>query len=174
MPVAFRRKNIRLPAANYLGRRLYFVTICFDSRRRFGSNARVAAWLIKSLQKNASSHKFFVHAYCIMPDHMHFLADAATDSSNLMEFVESFKQETGFDFLRRTHRHLWQYKYYDRILRGADAPEHVAWYIWLNPVRKNLCQSPLDYPFLGSFTQIGAKLLKGSIAPQWVPPWKKV
>lgn len=107
-----------------------------------------------------------------MPDHVHILAAAAADESNLIKFIESFKQETGAAFAQRTHRRLWQFKYYDRILRNSDAPDRVAWYIWLNPVRKGLCRTPSDYPFLGSFTELGTRLLQGSSAADWRPPWK--
>ncbi len=169
----FDRKNIRLPADRYHGHNFYFLTLCFADRQPFGANARLASWLVSRLRRNAVSCEFFVHAYCVMPDHMHILAAAATEKSNLMKFVESFKQETALAFARRTRRDLWQFKYFDRILRGSDSPESVAWYIWLNPVRKGLCQRPTDYPFLGSFTEIGARLLKGSEAHTWTPPWKK-
>jgi hypothetical protein len=107
-----------------------------------------------------------------MPDHMHLLAAAASDESNLTKFIESFKQGTAVEFARRTHRRLWQFKYYDRILRSSDAVVRVAWYIWLNPILQGLCGTPADYPFLGAFTQIGVKLLNGSVAPKWLPPWK--
>lgn len=108
-----------------------------------------------------------------MPDHLHILAAGAADESNLVKFAEAFKQDTGAEFARRTGRRLWQFKYYDRILRGRDAADRVAWYIWMNPVRKGLCTKPADYPFLGSFTEIGARMLKGSVAAGWTPPWKK-
>jgi REP element-mobilizing transposase RayT len=153
----FERKNIRLSPENYRGRRLYFLTLCFASRRRFGANPRIASWLIAHLEKHSAASGFFVHAYCVMPDHMHALVCAVSDESNLMSFVESFKQETAFEFARRAHRSLWQFKYYDHILRGSDSPDRVAWYIWLNPVRASLCRGPKEYPFLGSFTRVGAK-----------------
>lgn len=168
----FKRKNIRLAAGNYQGRRMYFVTLCFEGRKAFGANPRIASWLIERLKRQATDHGFFVHAYCVMPDHVHIVAGASSDESDLMEFVESYKQETGFTFAHRTKRDLWQFKYYDRILRHSDAPEAVAWYIWLNPVRKGLCEAPVEYPFLGSFTEVGNRLLKASTAPSWAPPWK--
>ena len=173
MLTRFKRKDIRLATGRYQGRNLYFVTLCFDNRRRFGANPRVASWLIASLRKNAAMCSFFIHAYCVMPDHMHLLAAGASDESNLTKFIESFKQETAVDFARRTHRRLWQFKYYDRILRASDAVVRVAWYIWLNPIRQGLCGTPADYPFLGAFTQIGVKLLNSSVAPEWLPPWKE-
>lgn len=170
----FRRKNIRLPQENYVGRKLYFVTLCFKSRRPFGADAKVANWLIDRLQKHAARLHFFVHAYCIMPDHIHVLVDAASDDSNLIDFVHSYKQETAFESAQRNKQPLWQFKYYDRILRQSDPPERVAWYIWMNPVRKRICKAPLEYPFLGSFTAIGAKLLNSTRAPEWAPPWKNI
>jgi len=169
---AFKRKNIRLPTSRYLGRGLYFLTLCFASRRPFGVNPRLVAWIIARLRERAETCEFLVHAHCVMPDHIHLLAAAANDESNLVKFVESFKQETGVEFARRTHRRLWQSKYYDRILRACDSADSVAWYIWLNPVRQGLCHRPMEYPFLGSFTELGTKLLKNAAAPDWVPPWK--
>ena len=107
-----------------------------------------------------------------MPDHMHMLAVASSDESNMIKFVESFKQDTAAEFARRTGRRLWQFKYYDRILRSTDSPDRVAWYIWLNPVRKGLSPTPTDYPFLGSFTEIGQRLLRHAAVPGWIPQWK--
>jgi len=169
---AFQRKNIRLPADNYRGRRLYFVTLCFHNRRRLGTNPRVARWIIGRLRTHAAACAFFVHAYCVMPDHMHVLAAGAEETSNLVKFIEAFKQDTGVEFARRTRGRLWQIKYYDHILRAADRADRVAWYIWLNPVRQGICRAPADYAFVGSFTELGARLLKGSAADEWAPPWK--
>jgi putative transposase len=169
----FHRKDIRLPTNLYRGRGMYFVTLCFHDRHRFGANPRLASWLIASLRKHAATCAFFVHAYCVMPDHIHLLAVGASEESNLIKFVESFKQETAVEFIRRTHCRLWQFKYYDRILRASDTADRVAWYIWLNPVRKGICRTPADYPFLGSFTVLGAQMLKGSVAREWTPPWKR-
>jgi len=169
----FRRKNIRLPAGRYRGRSFYFLTLCFADRRRFGANPRIAPWIAACLRRRAASSGFFIHAYCVMPDHVHILAAAAADESNLIKLVESFKQETGREFSRRTGRRLWQVKYYDHILRRSDAFDRVAWYIWMNPARRGLCRAPSEYPYLGSFTEIGTRMLRGSAAPEWTPPWKK-
>lgn len=108
-----------------------------------------------------------------MPDHVHFLAAGASDTSNLAKFVEAFKQETAIEFMRRTRAALWQFKYYDHILRLTDSAEGVAWYIWLNPVRKGLCRTPSEYEFAGAFTPVGRKMLSGANSVRWTPPWKK-
>jgi REP element-mobilizing transposase RayT len=169
----FARKNIRLRPPRYLGRQIYFFTLCFDNRRRFGGNARIAQWIISLLRQHANEWNFFVHAYCVMPDHVHILAVGAKDGSNAVAFIESFKQDTAHEFTQRTHRRLWQFKYYDRILRRRDSVDRVSWYIWLNPVRKGVCADPRDYAFAGSFTEIGMKLLRSFTPLEWRPPWKK-
>jgi putative transposase len=138
----FKRKNIRLPPAIYRGQKIYFVTLCFHNRRPLGTNPRIARWLIARLRKNASVCEFFIHAYCVMPDHVHVLAAGAGETSNLVKFIESFKQETAAVFEHKFNHRLWQFKYYDRVLRGGDSADRVAWYIWLNPVRKGLCSRP--------------------------------
>ncbi|HEX4001075.1 MAG TPA: transposase [Candidatus Acidoferrales bacterium] len=174
MPVpAFRRKNIRLPAERYLGRGLYLITLCFHRRRRFGANPRIALRIIDELRTHSATREFFVHAYCVMPDHLHALVAGASETSNLLKFVTKFKQETAAEFAAKTHRPLWQFKFYDHILRRADSADRVAWYIWANPVRKGLCGTPTEYPFLGSFTQIGSRMLESKPSPKWTPPWQR-
>jgi len=168
----FRRTNIRLAAGRYVGRHLYFITLCFHNRRRFGKDPRLARWIISQVRKHADACEFFAHAYCVMPDHVHTLVGGASETSNMVKFVEAFKQETAIEFVRRMRRPLWQFKYYDHILRGPDSADRVAWYIWMNPVRKGLCATPTEYPFLGSFTEMGARMLKGSPTVEWIPPWK--
>lgn len=168
----FKRKSIRRRAQYYSGRRSYFLILCFEARLRFGANPRIAHWLIDRLQTHAKTSGFFIHAYCLMPDHMHVLATAESEESSAIKFVECFKQDTGFEFSQRAHRRLWQFKYYDRVLRSSDAVDGVAWYIWMNPARKGLCRNPAEYAYLGSFTEIGAKMLKSSPAPEWKAPWK--
>jgi putative transposase len=160
----FQRTNIRLPAERYVGRQFYFITLCFHERRRYGTSTRIARWLIGEIRRNAVSCEFFIHAYCVMPDHLHLLAAGASARSNMLKFVMKFKQDTGREFTRRAHHALWQFKYYDHILRGRDSADRVAWYIWSNPVRKGLCATPADYPFLGAFTEMGTRLLKTAAA----------
>jgi putative transposase len=172
MPRNFTRKNIRLPLENYRGKGSYFVTLCFHHRRRLGTNPRIARWLIKHLGEHASACRFLIHAYCIMPDHIHFLVEGATAESDLTQFVIAFKQGTAFQFTGRTEFSLWQFKYYDHILRRAEGAERVAWYIWMNPVRKGLCRMPQDFPFYGSFTELGIRLFRSQPILGWIPPWK--
>jgi hypothetical protein len=103
-----------------------------------------------------------------MSDHFHFLAEGLISSSDLLNFVKSFKLRTSRAYRQRTSSVLWQRKFYDHILRPDESPESVAWYIWMNPVRKGLSQQIGAYSFSGSFTS----LFPPEVVPSkiWSPP----
>lgn len=172
MSPEFRRKHIRLRSDAYLGRRLYFVTLCFHQRKRFASNPWIASWLIERLRSHSIKAGFLIHAYCMMPDHMHILALGASCDSNLRSFIENFKQDTGFVFKTKRHAQLWQFKYYDHIVRSEEAAERLAAYIWTNPVRKSLCRTIQEYPFSGALSDFGISAFRAPTTQLWTPPWK--
>jgi REP element-mobilizing transposase RayT len=172
MPHNFKHKNIRLPPEQYRGQKCHFVTACFDTRRSYGTRPALAPWLIASLGEHAAAKGFLIHAYSVMPDHLHFLAEGVNKDSRLLDFVASFKKETGYQFEGRKKRRLWQFKYYDHILRSGADMQAVCWYIWMNPVRAGICRAPAEHAFSGSFTEWGASLLKAAPVAGWTPPWK--
>jgi len=172
MSPEFRRKNIRLSSVAYLGRRLYFVTLCFHRRKRFGLNPRIASWLIKNLRSHSVKAGFLIHAYCIMPDHMHVLTLGANGDSDLRSFIENFKQDTGFFFRTKRDAQLWQFKYYDHIVRSEESAERIAAYIWTNPVRKGICRTIQEYPFSGALSDFGILTFRAPTVQPWTPPWK--
>jgi putative transposase len=169
MATDLERKNIRLPALNYVGMREYFVTICCHKRVPLLAQRENALPILEQLQSSAIRHCFAVHAYCCMPDHLHILVVGTSASSDLLSFVNSFKEHTGYEFTQRTGRPLWQFKFYDHILRRGDGIERVAWYIWMNPVRKGLCAHPAEFAYSGSFTT----LWREQAPPDrpWNAPW---
>jgi REP-associated tyrosine transposase len=169
--VSFHRKNIRLTPRDYIGKRIYFITICCEKRRPIFANEPLGHWLATRLLGAAIREDFAIHAYCIMPDHLHPLLEGLHENCDLVRFISSFKQETEFIYQKRFGRQLWQSKYYDHVLRKAEATDAVAWYIWLNPVRKGLCAAPQHYPLSGSLTMTNWKE-RCAPAHLWFPPWK--
>ena len=165
------RKRIRLPASQYIGKQIYFLTLCTNGRHSAFANPSVGRWVLTRLRFASTNHNFAVYAYCAMPDHLHVLAESLAAKVDLVRFVSSFKQDTGYTYRRRFARPLWQPRYYDHVLRKSEDSESVAWYIWLNPVRKGLCRAPQDYELSGSFTLPDWRDRCGP-APCWSPPWK--
>jgi putative transposase len=164
-------KNIRLNPVMYIGRRSYFVTLCCSARRPVFANRDRAIWFIENLRKQSGDYGFVVHAYCVMPDHVHLLVTGTGAASDLLAFLRNLKQTTAHEYLHKFGRALWQKKFYDHILRPRDNSANVALYIWLNPVRKGICRDPRDYPYCGSFVLDWKKAI--SPAQSWVPGWKK-
>ena len=166
----FQRKKIRLPASRYSGKQTYFVTLCCEDRRPVFTTESLGHWLVLELLKSAAQERFAIHAYCLMPDHIHLLVEGLKDSCDLIRFISFFKQQSGFTYQKKFGRQLWQSRYYDHVLRRAEAADAVAWYIWLNPVRKGLCSAPQDYSLSGSLTLDWRS--RCSSAHTWLPPWK--
>jgi REP-associated tyrosine transposase len=164
------RKRPRLGRKTYRGRGWFFVTACCEGRRPVFADPHFALRLIDRLRSLASVHGFHVHAFCVMPDHVHLLVEGAEDASDLLVFMARFKHQTAHESRRGLGGRLWQRSFYDHVLRPDESPSGVAWYIWLNPVRKGLCRAPEDYPFSGSFT---VDWKRSSRPPKpWEPPWK--
>jgi putative transposase len=167
----FRRKNIRLPRPNYSGHQWYFLTACTQNRIPHLQGAELVSQHLVLLAEQAQRGSFNVPAYCFMPDHLHLLVSGLKDDSNCLAFMRTFKQRSGLAFWRSSEGRLWQHKFYDHILRPQDQWESVAYYIWMNPVRKGLCARPEEWPFSGSQTMDWKTLMRAPCR-QWSPPWK--
>ena len=164
----FHRTRIR---QDPFGKGIYFLTVCCHNRNSVFTKIPVGDWLVKWLTRCAARHAYAVHAYCVMPDHLHILTEGTYETCHVPRFISEFKQRTGYPYQKKFEKRLWQHRYYDRVLRTAEDIEAVAWYIWTNPIRKRLCSAPQDYPLSGSLTSDW----KNRCAPakMWSPPWKQ-
>jgi putative transposase len=154
----------------YRGRQFYFVTICCYKRRKIFADAGRCQWLLDLFCAECAAREFAVQAYCVMPDHFHFLAESIALSSDPLALIKNLKIKSSRAYHRETRTLLWQKKFYDHILRPREMPEAVAWYIWMNPVRQGLTSAPREYQFAGSLSG-----LVGPLKPSagiGTPPWK--
>ena|SRR5256885_8232651 len=167
----FHHKNIRLLHGDYVGRRWFFLTLCCADRRKRFTSPQVCSDFLDVLRPTATRYLFAIHAYCLMPDHIHLLAEGLESHSDALQFTRVLKRNTSTRFRKNTAEALWQKKYYDHILRNNDSPDAVAWYIWRNPVRANLSRHPAEYSFSGSLTQVWEQQCAPTV--DWLPPWRK-
>ena len=166
------RKFTRLSGSNYVGHNHYFVTFCCFRRLRLLRDARLSNCLLTLLRSESGANSFRVHAYCLMPDHLHFLAEGVAPASDLLHFVKCFKIKSSRQFSAELGHPLWQRGFYEHILRRSESGESVAWYIWLNPVRKRIVANPEEYPHSGTMT--GWKMPRTWSSAGWQPPWKRM
>jgi len=162
-------KPARFPYRDYLGHGVYFLTICCAQRRPLLAVSSTAESVLQTLLRSANAASFSIHAYCLMPDHIHILAEGTLPACDALEFVRRFKQQTAFHFKQTARQLLWQSSYYDHVLRSYDDIIEIARHIWWNPVRKKLCRDPAEYPFSGSQTM--PWMQESRTIPTWSAPW---
>lgn len=140
----------RIDGFPYRGLARYFLTIgTRDRLEPFRDDAIVATTLFH-VRRIAAEERFAVLAYCLMPDHAHFLVEGLTDQSDFRRFVKRAKRHSGAAYAIRCKKPLWQEGYYERVLRRDTDAREVARYVLWNPVRAGLVSAPTEYPYLGS------------------------
>jgi len=100
--------------------------------------------------------KYELHAWCVMPNHVHVLIKPHTSLGNI---VKSWKSYTGrwvlgrWDELSIDDKHdnvpkqLWQREYWDRYIRDEAHYRAVVEYIHGNPVKAGLCKTEMEWPW---------------------------
>jgi putative transposase len=167
----FRRKNIRLERPCYIGLQWYFLTACTQDRVPRFLDGHLVAETLALLRKESQANRFAVQAYCFMPDHLHVLTNGTDLTADFLRLIKIFKQRSAFAFKQNSGLRLWQHQSYDHVLRQDESWQAVAYCIWMNPIRKNLCGRPEEWPSSGSDTVDWHRLMT---PPEelWKPPWK--
>ncbi len=140
----------RLPDFTYNGPQRYSLTICAHDRTPLFLDAALTACIVTQFLAAADHCKYAVIVYCVMPDHVHILANGAEGCDGLDVFVKRAKQMAGYHGKRVAGQSIWQDGYYERVLRDWEDTRTVVAYILNNPVRRGLVRSAQDYPFSGS------------------------
>ncbi len=145
-----KRKSPRLEGFDYAEPRCYFVTICTFRRRAAFAESRMNRAVLSQLREDSDGHDIVLHAWCLMPDHIHLLVELPGEGLSLPAWVGPFKSRTtllawAIGFQGR----LWQRRFFDRILRREESIERVAECIIHNPVRKGFVETWVEYPWSG-------------------------
>jgi putative transposase len=147
------RKRIRLDASVYAEPgRLCSITIAVKARRRVFGNRAVAEATVAVLKHLADRHGVPIHAYCIMPDHVHLLLEPS-ESCDIVTFVGQFKnlaQRAAWKL--GVQGAFWQLSFWDHFLRFDEDVAIASIYIFENPVRAGLANTVHEYPYSGSLT----------------------
>ena len=155
MDKTLNRKTTRLPGYDYNTAGAYFLTICTENRKCFLSRI-VGTGLLdgpkvvllpfgKIVEKYISQLNDFyddvsVESYVIMPNHIHILLYVreqgpsrtpvpTLQNSVVSRFVSTLKRFCN----KECGENIWQYRFYDHIIRDQrDFDEHLK-YIYENP-----------------------------------------
>jgi len=142
------RKRIRLPLSVYKQGHGFFITISTHHKHPwFRLHPELCEGAVQLVRDLALALRVKVYAWCIMPDHIHFLLQDGEPIS----FIRLFKGKmTPAARAVEPERRLWQRSFYDHALRKQESISNVACYIWENPVRGAIVKEPIEYSWSGS------------------------
>lgn len=147
----------QLPHYQHTGH-TYLITTCV--KRRMNSSDLVIApcrltdealaGRIRNLLIHFDSILYDLHAFVIMPDHLHLLITPSIRDENaisLSRIMHSVKRLTArrINRYRGTHGSVWQDEYHDRQIRNREDYENTLRYMYLNPVSKGLTEDPAGW-----------------------------
>ena len=125
-----------------------FFSLCTAHRRPFLTEPRNARAVIRALDADAPLHRSFVIAYCVMPDHLHFVACVTAAGGDVFSFAEAAKKTTGQDLRQLgVAPPIWQRSLWDRHARKQEDLGQQIDYVLQNPVRRGLCGDPDEWPY---------------------------
>jgi REP element-mobilizing transposase RayT len=137
-----------MPGFDYIGRYAYHL-IVVTANRQLELVSDTADHVVSSLRSAAVATHFELLAFAVMPDHVHILALGIHDDANLIRCMQRFKQLTGFHFKREHGRELWQWSYFDRVVRRDEDLATVARYVLGNPTEAGLVVAGEAWPHPG-------------------------
>jgi putative transposase len=138
----------------------YFLTLVTYDRRRLFFSSETRQLLLDSIEHVRKYHPFTMEAYCILPDHGHFLWRMPEDDDNysmrIAEIKKRFskcylkavieKQTVNPSQIKRGESGLWQRRFWEHYIRDEnDLNRHID-YIHYNPVKHGLVKRVKDWP----------------------------
>jgi putative transposase len=124
--------------------RTFFVTSTTAGKRRLFQVAKNAELLLCLLKEDRARGRYEVHAYVIMPDHIHLILTPAPEVTleKAMQFIKG-----GFSFRLKSKTKVWQESFaWERLKDACDFASHRD-YIHANPVRKYICERAEEFVY---------------------------
>jgi len=88
---------------------------------------------------------YHLHAYVIMPNHVHLLMTPLIEASKVMQSLKRFTARESNLLLGLTGQPFWQDESYDRLVRNDTEFERICSYIEINPVKAGPATSPEEF-----------------------------
>jgi REP element-mobilizing transposase RayT len=111
-------------------------------------NDPVIAWdAQRVIRYGAELGHYVLHAYVIMPNHVHVLLDPIVPLKKLTSGIKGVSARDANARLGRTGKPFWQDESFDHWIRGPGQFARIQNYIENNPVKAHLCANPQDWPW---------------------------
>lgn len=123
---------------------VFFLTAQTFEKRFYLQTDRMCKLLLDVLLNYREKNEYLLHEFVIMPNHFHLLLTPMRTLARAMQCIKG-----GFSY--RVKRELnfphtfWQTSFYDRRVRDVEEYRQFKNYIYMNPVRKHLCDKPEEW-----------------------------
>ena len=115
-------------------------TVTYERRRIFQRDA-IAALCIETIFRYRDAGKFKLHAFVVMPNHVHAVLTPAPDVA-LERCAQLIKGGFSFAIRKEVTGEIWQEGYHPHRVTDEDDLRNQILYIVNNPVRKGLVEYP--------------------------------
>jgi putative transposase len=129
----------------------YFVNFSTFQRRRLFVVESYARLFLKTLYGYRRQGRFQLHAFVVMPDHVHLLLTPAADITleRAMQLIKGgYSHAVGIEISRRE---IWQKGFTDHRIRDAQDFAGHRLYIHQNPVMAKLVASAAEYRYSSAY-----------------------
>ena len=136
---------------------VYLVTSVTAQRERFFEDPSLARDVVIALRTQDLSGATHTLAFVVMPDHVHWLFELATNAT-VSRVVKRLKGSSAVRVNLRLGREgsIWQPSFHDHALRDDECLMSAARYVIMNPVRAALVKRVGDYPHWDSVWDVAA------------------
>jgi len=108
----------------------------------------LADMVVEAFLYNAETlRQYVLHAFAVMPNHVHLSITAAVPLSQLTKSIKGITAKRANRVLALTGRPFWQEESYDHVVRHEREFETIRSYIEENPVRAGLASVASEYPW---------------------------
>jgi REP element-mobilizing transposase RayT len=104
----------------------------------------IASMVVDSILFRDLRH-YQLHAYVVMPNHVHLLITPLVEVSKVMQSLMRFTARDANRILGLTGQPFWQAESYDRLVRNETEFQRIAHYIEMNPVKSGLAATPEEF-----------------------------
>lgn len=116
----------------------------------------IADMTVEAIRFNAEELGHYrLHAYAVMPNHVHLLATPQIPLSGLTRSLKGITAKRANLILGLTGQPFWQEESYDHLVRSSDEFLKITSYIEENPVRAGLVAKPWEYAWSSAFVPNG-------------------
>jgi putative transposase len=141
--------------------RIYFPGAFYHVINR-GNQRRKIYWdtadyehMLRMLQDASQRYQLLVHAYCLMPNHFHLLAEVG---EHPLELAMKSAETSYARYFNRRHRkigHVFQARYRAILCDKSSYLLELIRYIHLNPVRAKLVNRPEEWSWSSHRSYVG-------------------